>query len=107
MPVAIADLKKKPRQPPPLKRVTGAVRANVFVYLRDQNVETPDVDRPKSRNGEIVQVQAPPDEIPAIARNPGQSSGSAGFQVRRDTTPPPSDQALRNPQRKQCARRPS
>jgi subtilisin family serine protease len=51
--------------------VTGAVRANVFVYLRDPKVETPKVDRPKCRKGEILQVQAPLDEIPALARQPG------------------------------------
>lgn len=71
VPVAIEDLEKRPRRPPPLKRVTGAVRANVFVYLRDPEVKTPDVDRPKSRKGEILQVQAPLDEIPAIARKLG------------------------------------
>ena len=71
VPVAIQDLEKQPRRPPPLKRVTGAVRANVFVYLRDAKVETPDVNRPKCRKGEILQVQAPLDEIPAIAGNPG------------------------------------
>ena len=71
VPVAIQDLEKQPRRPPPLKRVTGAVRANVFVYLRDAKVETPDVDRPTCRKGEILQVQAPLDEIPAIAGNPG------------------------------------
>jgi subtilisin family serine protease len=71
VPVAITDLHKRPRVPPHLKRVTGAVRANVFVYLRDQKVETPDVDRPKCRKGEILQVQAPLDEIPAIAGKEG------------------------------------
>jgi len=71
VPVAISDLEKKPRVPPPLKRVTSAVRANVFVYLRDPKVETPDVDRPKCRKGEILQVQAPLDEIPAIAGKDG------------------------------------
>lgn len=71
VPVAIADLDKRPRVPPHLTRVTGAVRANVFVYLRDPKVETPDVDRPKCRKGEILQVQAPLDEIPAIAGKEG------------------------------------
>jgi subtilisin family serine protease len=71
VPVAISDLEKKPRVPPPLTRVTSAVRANVFVYLRDPKVETPDVDRPKCRKGEILQVQAPLDEIPAIAGKDG------------------------------------
>lgn len=71
VPVAIDDLEKRPRRPPSLKRVTGAVRANVFVYLRDPKVETPDVDRPKCRKGEILQVQAPLDEIPSLAGKPG------------------------------------
>jgi subtilisin family serine protease len=70
VPVSRADRVKKPRAPR-LKRVTGAVRANVFVYLRDPKVETPDIDRPKCRKDQIVQVQAPLDEIPAIASKPG------------------------------------
>lgn len=71
VPVTIDALEKRPRRPPPLHRVTGAVRANVFVYLRDPDVATPEVDRPKCRKGEILQVQAPLDELPAIAAQPG------------------------------------
>jgi subtilisin family serine protease len=71
VPLSIEDLAKKPRVPPPLKRVTGAVRTNVFVYLRDPKVETPDVNQPKCRKGEIVQIQAPLDKIPAIAAQDG------------------------------------
>ena len=72
VPQSIDDLKKKPRQPPALKRVTGAVRANVFVYMRDAEVPEPDVrGRPNCSKGQIVQVQAPLDEIPAIAAQPG------------------------------------
>jgi subtilisin family serine protease len=76
VPVAIDDLEKKPRVPARLKRVTGAVRTNVFVYLRDPKVETPDVraagvEQPKCRKGEILQVQAPLDEIPKIAQKEG------------------------------------
>ena len=70
VPVTIEDLKKKPRVRP-LKRVTGAVRTNVFVYLRDPKVETPDVGQPTCRKGEIVQIQAPLDRIPAIAEHEG------------------------------------
>jgi len=70
VPVTIEDLKKKPRVRP-LKRVTGAVRTNVFVYLRDPKVETPDVGQPTCRKGEIVQIQAPLDRIPAIAEQDG------------------------------------
>jgi hypothetical protein len=51
--------------------VTGAVRANVFVHLRDQHVETPKTVRPHCRKGQILQVQAPLDEIPAIAAKEG------------------------------------
>lgn len=71
VPIAIGDLEKKPRRPPPLRNVTSAVRANVFVYLRDPGVETPKTFRPHCRKGQIVQVQAPLNEIPAIARDPG------------------------------------
>lgn len=71
VPAAITDLAKRPRVPPHLKSVTSAVRANVFVYLRDPKVATPDIDRPKCRQGEILQVQAPLDEIPAIAGKDG------------------------------------
>ena len=53
---AIEELKKKPRVRP-LKRVTGAVRTNVFVYLRDPKVETPDIGQPTCRKGEIVQIR--------------------------------------------------
>ena len=69
-PVSIEDLKKRPRVRP-LKRITGAVRTNVFVYLRDPKVETPDIRQPTCRKGEIVQIQAPLDQIPAIAAQEG------------------------------------
>ncbi len=71
VPVAIDALEQRPKTPKPLKRVTGAVRANVFVYLRDSRVETPVFDRPKCRKGQILQVQAPLDEIPARAAADG------------------------------------
>ncbi len=71
VPVPIEDLEKKPRVPAPLKRVTGAVRTNVFVYLRDPKVKEPDINQPKCRKGEIVQIQAPLDQIPAIAEQDG------------------------------------
>jgi subtilisin family serine protease len=71
VPVALEDLDRKPRAPRALTHVTSAVRANVFVYLRDARVETPDVDEPKCRKGEILLVQAPLDAIPALAEKPG------------------------------------
>ena len=71
VPVAIDKLDKKPKRPPHLKTVTNAVRANVFVHLRDQHVETPKTVRPHCRKGQIMQVQAPLDEIPAIAAGEG------------------------------------
>jgi subtilisin family serine protease len=71
VPVSIDQLAKRPKTPKPLRTVTGAVRANVFVYLRDSRVETPAFDRPKCRKGQILQVQAPLDEIPALASAEG------------------------------------
>src|SRR6185369_12235487 len=71
VPVAREQLDKKPKRPPHLKSVTGAVRANVFVHLRDQHVVTPKTLRPHCRKGQLMQVQAPLDEIPAIAAKDG------------------------------------
>ena len=71
VPVARKDLDKKVRRPPHLKSVTSAVRANVFVHLRDQNVKTPKTIRPHCRKGRLLQVQAPLNEIPAIAAQEG------------------------------------
>src|SRR5688572_7463615 len=70
-PVAKRDLDKQPKRPPHLKTVTGAVRANVFLHLRDQHVVTPKTARPHCRKGQLLQVQAPLDEIPAIAGKDG------------------------------------
>src|SRR5262249_15299251 len=75
IPVSLAELKKKPKRPKALKAITGAVRANVFVYLRNSLVDVPELDgtgtdkRPNSRRGQIMQIQAPLNEIPAIARH--------------------------------------
>jgi subtilisin family serine protease len=70
VPVAREDLKRRPRTPP-LGTITGGVRANVFVTLRDPSVTTPPLRRPHCRKGQMLQVQAPLNEIPAIASAPG------------------------------------
>lgn len=70
VPVSLRELRKKPKAPP-LDTVTGAVRTNVFVHLRNTSVKTPATNRPHCRMGRLVQVQAPLDEIPALAREPG------------------------------------
>jgi len=69
VPVALADLKKKPKTPP-LKRISPDVVTNVFVYLRDPTVEAPSTGYPHSRRGQIVQVQAPLSELPKLAADP-------------------------------------
>jgi subtilisin family serine protease len=71
VPVSRKDRDKKVKTPPHLKSVTGAVRANVFVHLRDQHVKTPKTMRPHCRKGQLIQVQAPLNEIPALAAQPG------------------------------------
>jgi subtilisin family serine protease len=66
VPVALADLKKKPKAPP-LKRISPDVVTNVFVYLRDPSEQAPSTGYPHSRRGQIVQVQAPLNELPRLA----------------------------------------
>ena len=52
-----------------LKKITGDVLTNVFVYLRDANSDDPPCgDRPHSRRGRIMQVQTKLNDIPKIAR---------------------------------------
>jgi subtilisin family serine protease len=66
-PVSMKDAKRKPRTPP-LKRITPEVLTNVFVYLRDAEVDDPPCgNRPHSRSGRIMQVQSKLNEIPALA----------------------------------------
>lgn len=66
-PVALRDLKKKPRTPP-LKALTSEVLTNVFVYLRDPaSAEPPCGNRPHARSGQIMQVQTKLNEIPKLA----------------------------------------
>jgi subtilisin family serine protease len=69
VPVPIAEMKTKVRTPP-LKRISPDMLANVFVHLRDPNAETPSTVRPHSRRGQVVQVQTPLNEVPAIANDP-------------------------------------
>lgn len=68
-PVTIDQMARRPRTPR-LERISGDVLTNVFVYLRDERVATPSATVPPSRSGRIVAVQAPLDEIPALAANP-------------------------------------
>lgn len=66
-PVALRDMKKKPRTPP-LKAITGDVLTNVFVYLRDPASDEPPCGaRPHARSGQIMQVQTRLNEIPTLA----------------------------------------
>src|SRR5262245_23331313 len=54
-PVALEDLKKKPKTPK-LKAITPDVLTNVFVYLDDARSDDPPFgDRPTSRSGRIMQ----------------------------------------------------
>jgi subtilisin family serine protease len=66
-PVKLSDPKKTPRTRR-LKRVTGDVLTNVFVYLRDETSEEPPCgNRPHARSGQIMQVQTKLDDIPRLA----------------------------------------
>lgn len=71
VPRSLQELEKKPRKPKPLRTITSAVRTNVFAYLRDPEVQTQAIGRPHCRRGQIVQIQAPLSEVPAIAADPG------------------------------------
>lgn len=66
VPVTLEDFRRQPKAPP-LKRVTRALIANVFVYLRDAGVATPTIDGPSSRQGRIVQAQVPLGSLAKIA----------------------------------------
>src|SRR5688572_12716621 len=69
-PVAIKDVKKKPKAPK-LKAITSEVLTNVFVYLDDARVEDPPFgDRPTARSGRIMQVQTRLSDIPLLAQQP-------------------------------------
>jgi subtilisin family serine protease len=68
VPVALGDLKKKPRTPA-LKKITSGFLSNVFVYLRDPSSKEPKTDSPHARRGQILQVQAPLSELPKLARD--------------------------------------
>lgn len=69
VPVALKELKKKPRTPP-LKRISADVETNVFVYLRDESSPTPLLKgQPHSRRGQIVQVQTTLSELPKLAKD--------------------------------------
>jgi subtilisin family serine protease len=52
------------------ERIPGEVLANVFVYLSDPSGELGTIDAPHARRGQIVQVQAPLDQLPALTRDP-------------------------------------
>lgn len=67
VPVSLEDLEKRPKTPA-LKEVTSDVIANVFVYLRDSEVDDPVAgNRPYSRRGRIAQVQAKLSDLSKIA----------------------------------------
>lgn len=74
VPVALADLPRKPRTPP-LTQITRDVLANVFVYLRNADVPADERTRawrrkPHARHGRMVQVQTTLSDLPAIAADP-------------------------------------
>lgn len=68
-PLTMRELPKKPKTPK-LKRIPSQLLANVFVYLRDANVEAPSMTAPHCRRGQIVQVQAPLNQLPDLVRDP-------------------------------------
>ena len=69
VPVTIGELRRKPRTPD-LKKITPDILTNVFVYLRDPAKPTDDTawkNKPHSRSGSIVQVQAKLSDVPKLA----------------------------------------
>jgi subtilisin family serine protease len=66
VPVALETLRRKPRTPP-LKRVTSALVANVFVYLRDGAAPTPKIGGPFSRRGRIIEATVPLSRLGRLA----------------------------------------
>lgn len=70
VPVPRTGLRKAPKAPP-LKKISRDILTNVFVYLRDAEVEAPQTGWPQSRRGRILQVQLPLSELPALGAQPG------------------------------------
>jgi subtilisin family serine protease len=83
-PVALKDLKKKPKTPK-LKAITPDVLTNVFVYLDDARSDDPPFgDRPTSRSGRIMQVQTKLSDVPLLA----QKSQVAFVEIAEALKPP-------------------
>ena len=66
VPVKVESLRRRPK-PAPLKRVTRAVLANVFLYLRDAAAAGPVINGPSHRQGRIVEAQVPLSQLASIA----------------------------------------
>ena len=66
VPVKVESLRRRPK-PAPLTRVTRAVLANVFLYLRDAAAAGPVINGPSHRQGRIVEAQVPLSQLASIA----------------------------------------
>lgn len=70
VPVTLRELGTKPTLRP-LERISPDILTNVFVYLRDPAADAPPCrNRPRSRRGQVMQVQTTLNEIPALAEGP-------------------------------------